>query len=201
MRLPSAADGPAILIMPPYAPRADRMVKAHGARLLEQAPYLNNGPFSIYELPSAQQNQPPVTKLNTFTHNLQFIGAGYQKRAHTDLFTRWTLLHSYPLATNTTYSYHFSVLPQRKLKQRLESTCTFTMAHAGDQLLPSFVLSSNWAPLTTLPLRVQFYATTPDWPQLGPFHLETHRLIISQPEVLHTNTGKTSINVKWYMPD
>ena len=189
--LPSAADGPAILIMPPYVPLANRMVEAHGARLLEYAPYLNNGPFSIYELPSVQQSQPPLTKQNTFVHELQSLGAGYQDRTRRNLFTRWLLLRSYPLATNTTYSYHFIVHG----KQKMESTSTFSMAHVGDQLLSSFAVAANQATLTTLAVSVQSYTTTPDWPMLGPLHLETHRLIDSRAVVLHTLEGKDLITV------
>jgi hypothetical protein len=191
MLLPSAADGPAILIMPPYIPLADRMVETHGAHLLEQAPYLNNGPFNIYELPSAQQSQPAPTKQNTFVHNLQSLGAGYQDRAQRRLFTRWSLLRAYPLATNTTYSYHFTI----QSKQKMESTCTFSMAHAGDQLLPAFAVPAKQAKLTTLSVSVQAYTTTPDWPMLGPLHLETHRLIDSKPVMLRTSVGKDAITI------
>ena len=192
MILPSAADGPALLIMPPYVPLANRMVEAHGARLLEQAPYLNNGPFSIYELPAAQQSQSPLTMQNTFGHELQSLGAGYQDRTKRSVFTRWSLLRSYPLATNTTYSYHFTV----QSKQKMESTCTFSMAHAGDQLLPSFAVAAKGAALTTLAVSVQSYATTPDWPMLGPLHLETHRVMDSRAVVLRTLEGRDAIMVE-----
>ncbi len=192
MILPSAADGPALLIMPPYVPLANRMVEAHGARLLEQAPYLNNGPFNIYELPSAQQSQPPLTMQNTFAHELQAVGAGYQDRTKRTLFTRWSLLRAYPLATNTTYSYHFSV----QGKQKMESTCTFSMAHAGDQLLPSFAVAAKGKTLTNLAVGVQSYATTPDWPWLGPLHLETHRVMDSRGVVLRTLGGEEAIMVE-----
>ena len=195
MLLPSPADGPAILLLSPSIAAGNTRVEAYGAHLLEQAVPLNSRPFSIYELPSAQKSQPSGTEQNSFMQNLQSLGAGYQDRTRTDLFTRWSLLRSYPLTAGTTYSYHFTALPQRNQKQRMESTCTFATAHMGDQLLPSFAVSAKPPAPTTLLVRAQFYATTPDWPMLGPFHLETHRLVNSQPLMLHTSSGRDSIDV------
>ncbi len=196
MLLPSPSDGPAMLIISPSTSASNSIVEAHGARLLEHVVPLNSSPFSLYELPSAQKSQLPVTKQNTFTHDLQSLGATYQNLARTSLFTSWSLLRSYPLTTRTTYSFHFTALSPTKQNQKLTSTCAFNMAHTGDQLLPSFAVPAKQPAPTTLSMSVQSYATTPDWPVLGPFHLETHRLLNSHPIILHTLAGKASITIE-----
>jgi 4-amino-4-deoxy-L-arabinose transferase-like glycosyltransferase len=191
--LPSATDGPAILIMPPYLPAATRIAKAHGAHLLAQEAFMNHSPFSFYELPATPKSLPPATQQNTFAQNLQAVSAGYQNRAKTSLFTSWSLLRSYPLSDSTTYSYHFTA--RAPGQQLMESACTFNMTHAGDELQPAFAIPAKQAIPTTLSLSAQYYATTPDRPVLGPFHLETHRLFDSQPAVLRTVAGSDAIIV------
>jgi hypothetical protein len=191
--LPSKADGPAILIMPPYLPAATKMVKAYGAHLLAQEAFMNHNPFSFYELPAAPKILPPATQQNTFVQNLQAISASYQNRAQTSLSTSWSLLRSYPLSDSTSYSYHFTALAHGP--QAMESTCTFNMAHAGDELLPSFAIPPKQAISTALSMSIQYYITTPDRPVLGPFHLETHRLFDSSPVVLRTLAGKDVITL------
>ncbi len=196
MVLPSSSDGPAILIVSPSLPASNKTMETFGAHLLKQTAYLNHGPFSIYELPSAQSNPLPVTKQNTFAHDLQFVGAGYQNQTHTSLFTSWSLLRSYPLSDSTTYSYHFTALAQGKQNQKMESTCTFNRAHAGDQLLPLFAVPAKQQAPTALSMSVQSYVTTPDRSVLGPFHLETHRLFNSSPVLLHTLAGSASMRIE-----
>ena len=195
--LPAPQDGPAALIMPPYAsPEAYQRITALGGHLLEQVEHLGGEPFRIYQLP-ATADRSAVTDPDRLTNELGSPIARYLDQENT-VASRWRFLHQQSSATNVTYSYHFTAWLNNQPNQKRESSCVLNTAQSGDQLVPFFSFSHSQGSTiagTSLTMQVQTFTTTPDYPYYGPFHLETHRRFDSKPVILHTLNGQDQITV------
>ena len=195
--LPNQADGPAILVMAPYAHIGDTLAQAYGGTLLAQSPRLGGDPFTIYELPSASTNASQT--LQAFNQNLQPIGNGVQRTFTDDtnpwVISDWQQLQAQAGAYNTTYSYHFTTLSSTAKNVNIDSTCTFSTLNAGDHILTAFKLPANQSLPRSIAIEISAYKQIPENPVLGPFHLETHRHLKSSERRLQTGDGKTLVNL------
>jgi len=197
LMLPNQADGPAILIMPPYAPMATGLVEKSGATLLEVSPRLSGEPFKIYEIyPSATQVSSPE---NTFAQNIQSVAQGnvdkFQGSDTSWMVSNWMLLRNRQPSYAARYSYRVVATLNDQVRSVLDTVCTFNAAQAGDQMLVASSMPFQGIIATAAMVKVMTYNETPDTPVLGPFHLESHRLMMTPLRSLQTNTGKDSINL------
>ncbi len=191
--LPNQADGPGILILPPYNPIGTELAEKTGARLLQEASRLSGAPFKIYEI------YPPATQIsspgNIFGRDIQLITQGSVNQLGDNksnwLTSKWIVLHNHSSSYNMTYSYRFNITSNGQTPSNIDTTCTFSNAHAGDQMLAI----SKLPPIQDIPaifatVKVFSYNEAPDTPMLGPFNLESHRHIMSQVRNLQMSTEK-----------
>lgn len=195
--LPNQVDGPAILIMPPYAPMATGLVEKSGATLLEVSPRLTGEPFKIYEIyPSAIQVS---SSENTFAQDIQSVAQGnvdqFQGSDTSWMVSKWMLLRNHQPSYAARYSYRVVTTLNDQVKSVLDTICTFNAAQAGDQMLVASSMPVQSTIVTAAMVKVMTYNETPDTPVLGPFHLESHRLMMTPLRSLRKNTGKDSINL------
>jgi hypothetical protein len=195
--LPSQADGPGILIVPPYNPIGTELAAKNGATLLQESPRLSGAPFKIYEIyPSVTQVSSPE---NTFAQDIQSSAQGsvdqFGDNKTSWLTSKWAVLQNHPSSYNMTYSYHFTVTLNDQTISNRDTTCTFSATHAGDQMLVASNLHVQDIAPTVAVVKVFSYSEAPDTPMLGPFHLETHRHVMSPARKLQTNTMKESIDL------
>ena len=193
--LPNPADGPAILVMAPYAPMGDGLAQAYGATQLAQSPRLGGDPFTLYELPPAPTD--PELTTQAFDQNLQAVGKGLVRSFKDGIrvISDWQQLQARDAAYNTTYSYHFTTPSTTTQKVHVDSTCTFNTINAGDHILAAFKLPAAQALPQSMAIRISAYQQTPENPILGPFYLETHRRLKSHEVPLQTLDGDNSINL------
>lgn len=196
--LPSQTDGPAILILPPSNPIDTKLAEKTGARLLQSSSRLSGAPFKIYEIyPSATQLSSPE---NTLAQSIQLLPQGSVDRLGDHqtswLTSKWIILRNHPSSYNMTYSYRFNVMLNHRATSTLDSTCTFSTAHAGDQILAVSMLSKQDTPPLFATVKAFSYNETPDTPMFGIFHLESHRRLLSQISNLQTSTGKRELTLK-----
>jgi hypothetical protein len=195
LMLPNQADGPAILIMPPYAPMATGLVEKSGATLLEVSPRLAGEPFKIYEIyPSATQVSSPE---NTFAQDIQSVAQGnvdkFQGSDTSWMVSKWMILRNHQVSYAARYSYRVVTTLNDQVRSVLDTVCTFNAAQAGDQMLVGSSMPVQGTVAATAMIKVMTYNEAPDTPVLGPFHLESHRLIMTPLRSLQTNTGNESI--------
>lgn len=196
---PAATDGPAILVMPPYNDTGNALVRHNGAKLLEVISRLGGNPFALYEMQPAPVTTMPA--LSTFGQDVQILHSQAVYLWKTSraplLLTGTEVLHEQKPAYATRYSYRFSGQAISNQQQTsLDATCTVNALHAGDHLFSYSSLPSQkqTTPLS-LSLHIQTYREEPETPWYGPFHLETHRLLVKDRVDLRTADGKDSLHL------
>ncbi|GAC1488521.1 MAG: hypothetical protein NVS2B12_42680 [Ktedonobacteraceae bacterium] len=199
--LPNTADGPALLLTPPYADFTYTLLDNYAsAQLVEQPPLPGGDPFRIYELSTPIKQAPPQA---VFGQDMQLESLQTQHfslDSTTRVIGLWTWLRSLAPAYETTYHYQAKMLRYAQHDrasggdaQAIATTCTFNAMRAGDRLLMAFDLpEGNVAPRTAA-LSVQYSISTQDIPTFGPLHLITHRHLNSPYVTLQTAAGKNSI--------
>lgn len=195
--LPDRADGPAILVMAPYAHIGNTLAQAYGATLLAQSPRLGGEPFTLYELPSASTNASPTVQ--AFGQNVQAVGNGLVRYFKDDaspwIISDWQQLQGRTASYNTTYSYRFTALSSTTPNRELNSACTFSTLNTGDHIVTALKLPADQTLPRNVTIGIASSQQTPENPVLGPFHLETHRRLKSPERRLQTTDGKTAINL------
>ena len=193
--LPSLADGPAILVMAPYARIGTPLAQAYGAIQLTQSPRLGGEPFTIYELPS-----DPIKATLTpqaFGQSLQAVGNGqlHSFKSSTWIISDWQQLQPQGASYNTTYNDHFQATSPATQNLKLDSTCTFNTINTGDHILAAFKLPTSILPPQSLAIGIATNKETPENPTYGPFSLETHRHLKGPAVRLLTGDRKNTINL------
>jgi 4-amino-4-deoxy-L-arabinose transferase-like glycosyltransferase len=189
-------DGSAIFIMPPYS-AFYKLVSLYGATFLQNSPRLGGDPFKIYEISSVAQTASGATMGQDLRADVnvtiqQQIAEG-QKLPW--LISQWTVLHDRKPFFNTTYTYHFTGVPQGKQEPKMESICTANSIHKNDQLITIMAGSDNMTLPQTLSIGIEVFTSLPETPWVGPFHLGTHRHVISDQHQLQTVDNKSSITL------
>ncbi len=194
--LPNPADGPALLLTPPYADFPYTLLDHYAsARLGKQPPLLGGNPFGIYELSTPLQQALPQA---VFGQDMQLEGMQTQRFSRNGVsrvIARWNWLRSLAAAYETTYHYEVMMQPGAGEAQALTTTCTFNAMRAGDRLLVTLDLPKGSVAPHTAALSVQYSISTQDMPTYGPLHLITHRHLSSPYVTLKTANGKNSIVV------
>ena len=105
------------------------------------------------------------------------------------------ILRNHQASYAARYSYRVVTTLNDQVRSVLDTICTFNAVQAGDQMLVASSMPVQSTRATAGMVNVMTYNETPDTPVLGPFHLESHRLIMTPLRSLQTNTGKDSINL------
>jgi 4-amino-4-deoxy-L-arabinose transferase-like glycosyltransferase len=194
--LPNPADGPALLLTPPYANFTYTLLGHYAsARLVEQPPLLGGNPFRIYELSTPLRQVPPQA---VFGQDMQLESMQTQRfplDGMPRMIVHWDWLRSLAPAYETTYHYQVRVEPGGGDAQAPATICTFNAMRAGDHLLVAFDLPGGGTASHTAVLSVQYSISTQDMPTYGSLHLLTHRYLDSPYVPLRTADGKSSIVV------
>src|SRR5437588_4135671 len=195
LMLPNASDGPAVLLVSPYAQLTLALLHEYAtATLVDETARLGAPPFQLY-IAASRRVTGQLSKSETFIDNLQFINLQRQHLNLADpvwLVSRWNLLSSAHPHTRTTYNYAMTAFTNTNTYPR-HSLCTFTSIRPGDQLFVSFSLPS--APPKPVPATIhgQFYTITPYNPSFGPLHLETDQAQDSPKTLLRPIQGEDRI--------
>ncbi|HTD19509.1 MAG TPA: hypothetical protein VK667_08275, partial [Ktedonobacteraceae bacterium] len=194
--LPAVADGPAVLLVSPYAHLALSLLHQYAsAQLVDRPARLGAQPFQLYIVAPGPAPRT-VAASPTFSGTLQLLNV---QRFHSSrnyipwVVARWKLLRSLPPGIRITYNYAMMALPNDGMLVTQRSLCTFTSTRAGDQLFVAFELPNHAAPFTQVTLKGQIDTTTPYHPLLGVLHFQTDLTTDSQRIVLRTKNGRDSI--------
>ena len=197
--LPNPTEGPAVLLVSPYAQLTQVLLDTFAtATLVDQPPRLGSLPFKLFIVtPRQVVGQPPTS--GTFTDNLQLLTLQRQQLGLTNpsswLVSRWSLLRAAQPGPRTTYNYAMTALTNRSNNYASSSLCTFTAIRPGDQLLVAFSLPSGSAPPTQATIMGQYYTTTPYNPYFGALHLQTDQIQFSPRIVLRASGGGDGITI------
>jgi hypothetical protein len=195
--LPNPAEGPAVLLVSPYAELTRALLGQYAATtLIDQPARLGAPPFKLYIV----SPKPALEKTSlhlSFVDNLQLVNVQRQQLNTTSrswLVSRWNLLRSAQSGFRTTYTYAMSALPNN-VSRPVESLCTFNAMRSGDQLFVAFALPGNGLSSTSVTINGLSYTTTPYNPALGPLLLETDKTRDSPVKILLTAEGKDNITI------
>jgi Dolichyl-phosphate-mannose-protein mannosyltransferase len=195
--LPKPADGPALLLTPPYADLTYTLLNHYAfARSVEQPPMLGGNPFGIFELSTPMKKVPPQV---VFGQDMQLESIQTQRFSFdgvSRVISRWNWLRSLAPAYETTHHYRVRVQLGGRGDQAIATTCTFNAMRTGDRLLVAFDLPKGSVAPHTAALSVQYSISTQDMLVYGPLHLITHRRLDSRYVTLNTANGKYSIVVR-----
>ncbi len=194
--LPAPATGPAIMLVSPYDTYAIDALRQFATLNLLARPYrLGGPPFQLYMV-TPLSGQPSS---QTFINNLQFVDSqtyishAADGTASNMLAMRWTLLRSAPTTFSDTYTYAFTL--DLSNGKQIQSTCSLTSLHAGDQLISAFRLPANTIVPQEVSINAEYYTTYPDNPSFGPLHLEIDGTLNTPATPLTTPGGSTHLTV------
>jgi len=195
--LPNPAEGPAVLLVSPYAEVTKALLGQFAATtLIDQPARLGAQPFKLYIV----SPKPVLEKTSlhpSFVDNLQLVNLQRQQLNITNrswLVSRWNLLRSAQPGPRTTYTYAMAALPNSGNKP-VESHCTFNAMRSGDQLFVAFALPGNAISAASVTIKGLSYTTTPYNPAFGPLLLETDKTQDSPVKILRTAESKESITI------
>ncbi len=198
--LPNPADGPAVLLVSPYANVTNALLGEYASTtLVDQPPRLGAPPFKLY-IVSPRGTQSTTLAAQTFVDHLQLVNLQRKQLALTNpswLVARWNLLRSANPAARTTYHYAITATANSD-SYPISSLCTFSAIRPGDQLFVAFSLHDNaktTASVGSVALKGLSFTTIPYNPALGPLRLETDQLRSSSTTVLRTTTGQDTLTI------
>jgi hypothetical protein len=199
--LPGATDGPAVLLVSPYAQLTRALLDVFATTtLIDRPPRLGAPPFLLYIVtPGPVIGQSPASE--TFTANLQLVHLQRQQlnlAGSPWLLSRWNLLRPAQPSPRTTYNYALTALTNGSNNSHSypsHSLCTFTAMRPGDQLIVAFSLSDGSSPPAQATIMGQSYMTIPYNPYFGPLHLETDQTRDSPRIALQTTGGEDRMTV------
>ena len=198
--LPNPADGPAVLLVSPYANITNALLSEYAfTTLVDQPARLGAPPFKLY-IVSPHGTPQTTLATQTFVGHLQLVDLQRKQLALTNpswLVARWNLLRSANPAPRTTY--HYAIIATANSDSYpISSLCTFSAIRPGDQLFVAFSLHDNAktaASVGSVALKGLSFTTVPYNPALGPLHLETDQLRSSSTTVLRTTTGNDTLTI------
>jgi len=196
--LPNPSDGPAVLLVSPYAHLTQALLNNYAtATLVDRPARLGAPPFRLYIVtPKPLARQLPVSQ--TFVDNLQMLSLQRQQlnaTGHSWLVSRWTFLRSAQPGPRTTYNYAMIALINANDSYSRRSLCTLTSIRLGDQLCVAFPPVGDSSTSNLVTISGQSYTTAPYNPSFGPLHLETDQTQDSPRIVLRTREGKDKMTV------
>jgi len=176
--LPSAAEGPAVMLVGPYSNLTNALVTQKNANQYATATLMGKptrpggAPFSLYIV--TPNHKEAISHAQEFSinngHDLQLLTPirPFVFNRTPWLVTHWSLLRSALPNDNSTYTYSITMRHYSNRTQRKSTTtqCTFTALRAGDELLipfkqDSLFTDSQRSTSSTVSISGQFYQTNP----------------------------------------
>jgi 4-amino-4-deoxy-L-arabinose transferase-like glycosyltransferase len=199
--LPAPSAGPALLLLnpDPQAQLTQSLLNAYATTtVVAMPPRLEELPFKLYSVSSSPSADSVASQ--SFKNNLQFLGLQEKQfqlsgSNSTWLISHWTMLHSDQPVSGTTYSYTLNATMNAQSSSPLQSTCTFTSMHAGDQLIAAFPLPNTISSPGSVTLQGTMFTTAPYIPALGPLRLETDQVRNGAYATLQTTSGANNLTV------
>ncbi len=193
--LPSSSNGPAVMLIGPYSPFTEALVKHFTqATLVAMPKRLSGSPFKLYIVqPMAEQ----AVSTSSFSNDLQLLDSSarpFNFNGSPWLVTRWRLLRSAQPSYQKVYGYNVSQFSTTASTQpTTRSLCGFTAMQVGDQLLVP--LQQTKSVKNDLNIRVQSFAVNPYTLTYGPISFETYRDISSLWRTLKTSFGYDTLTI------
>ena len=194
--LPSATAGPTALLIGP-SDTLSMVLLSHFARatLISRPERLGGVSFQLYIVePIAVSKLAPSHE--AFEHHLQLLESQVQQFRFQNsswLTTRWSYTRSAAPGYRTTYTYN--MMAQFEGKPGITSQCTSTSIRVGDQLIVTFPLWKNSSIPSSLTITAKSFTTMPLDLSYGSLHFENIRDQNTQPLILQTTEGKSSISL------
>ena len=165
------------------------------ATLVSRPERLGGVPFQLYIVePIAVSKLAPSHE--AFEHHLQLLESQVQQFRFENsswLTTRWSYTRSAAPGYRTTYTYN--MMAQFEGKPGITSKCTSTSIRVGDQLIVTFPLWKNSSIPSSLTITAKSFTTMPLDLSYGSLHFENIRDQNTQPLILQTTEGKSSISL------
>ncbi len=192
--LPSAANGPAVMLIGPYSPFTEALVQHFTSATLVATPKrLSGSPFKLYIVqPMAEQTGGAsfgndLQLLDTHARSFTFNGRSW-------LVTQWRFLHLAQPSYQKVYWYNVAQFSNTTAAQpATRSLCGFTAMQAGDTLLAPLAQAGKQS--QPFNIKVQAFTVNPYKLIYGPVSFETYRDIPSPWQTLKTSTGKDSLSL------
>ncbi len=194
--LPSAASGPAVMLIGPYSPFTEVLVQHFGAATLIATPKrLSGSSFKLYIVqPLAEQTGGArlgndLQLLNSKARPLTFNGRSW-------LVTQWRFLHTAQPSYQKVYWYNIAQYSKPTVsKPETRSLCGFTAMQTGDTLLAPLEQTGSGAHSQPASIRVQAFIINPYVLTYGPISFETYRDISSPWQPLKTSEGVDTLTI------
>lgn len=195
--LPNPTDGPAVMLVSPYADVTNALLREYASTtLVDQPARLGAPPFKLYIVSPLSTNQT-TPAAETFVDHLQLVDLQKQQLALTNpswLVSRWYLLRSGDPAPRITYTYAMTATTNND-SLPISSQCTFTAIRPGDQLFVAFSMPGSDVIATSVTLKGFSFTTSPYNPTIGPLHTETDQVRVAIQHVLRTASGEDNMTI------
>jgi len=196
--LPGVQDGPAVLLVSPYAQVTQSLLNGFATTtLVDQPARLGTPPFKLYIIAPATKPISPAT--NTFGNDLQLLSAQTQRLPNNNnplwMVLHWNVQRTALPALRTSYNYSVKAQPNKGSGSTLQAQCSFSTLRANDQLLMAFPLPNNSLAPSFITVGVQANMTTPYNPMFGSIHGETDIANNTPQTTLQTSTGDSTITI------
>ncbi len=192
--LPSIANGPAVMLIGPYSPFTEALVRHFtSATLITTPKRLSGSPFKLYIVQPMENQAGGVS----FSSNLQLLDShapSFSFHGSSWLVARWRLLHTAQPSYQKVYWYNVAQYENpTATKPETRSLCGFTAMQSGDTLLvPLEQLGKQSRPFD---IKVQAFTVNPYTLTYGPISFETYRDISSPWQLLKTSTGDDTLTL------
>ncbi len=189
--LPSIANGPAVMLIGPYSPFTEALVRHFtSATLIVTPKRLSGSPFKLYIVQPMENQAGGVS----FSSNLQLLDShapSFSFHGSSWLVARWRLLHTAQPSYQKVYWYNVAQYENpTATKPAARSLCGFTAMQSGDTLLAPLEQSGKQSrPF----IKVQTFTVNPYMLTYGPISFETYRDISSPWQFLKTPTGDDTL--------
>ena len=196
--LPSLKDGPAVLLVSPYAQVTQSLLNAFATiTLVDQPARLGSLPFKLYVVAPVTLPLPIAT--TTFGNDLRLLTAQTQYVPSHDnpqwMVLHWNMLRTAQPALRTSYNYTGIAHLNDSSASTLQAQCSFSALRANDQLLMAFPLPKNVSVPASVSVGVQSNTTVPYNPVFGSIYVETDIENTTPQTTLQTTTGDSTITI------
>ncbi len=196
--LPGADEGAAAMLVGPYSPFVDTLLKHFAiADLVASPARLTGSPFHLYIVKTQPLAALPQSTLGHDLQRLDTPAQTLQINNATWLVSQWRLLRSAQPGYRQVYGYNVEQTDVAQGQPAESTQCTFTAMRAGDQLLvPLQQKQSDAGPLiAAVNLQAGSYETYPYYLHVGPLTFETYDDITTAPVTLKTAGGQSQLAV------
>ena len=197
--LPSPKDGPAVLLVSPFAQVTQSLLNAFATTtLVDQPARLGSLPFKLYIVDPLTMPSLPIAT-TTFGSDLQLLTSQTKyvpsNNSSSLMVLHWNMLRTAQPALRTSYNYTGMAQLNDSSGSTLQAQCSFSALRANDQLLMAFPLPKYALVSASVSVGVQSNTTVPYNPVFGILHAETDIENNTPQTTLQTATGNSTITI------